>query len=257
MAISRPRLIQVAHMLPIMSTRMSVVVLCLIALSTATATGAQSYDASARELLRTMQQQPNDLARYSYLTKRMPELTPSDQMLARQFLSFSQNELGNYRQAVLNFPLKNRVPANLVLPTATKWNGVDAVDAITRLATGRRIVLVNEAHHNAQIRVLTLALLPRLRELGFTWFAAEALLDDDPDLTHRGYPIEASGSSHVDRAMAAAVADRHLALPVSSGDSLRTAIAAKPTPAARDEAPPASGSRQAGCKPPALALGRT
>jgi hypothetical protein len=41
--------------------------------------------------------------------------------------------------------------------------------------------------------VLTLALLPRLRTLGFTHFAVEGLDERDRDLATRGYPVEASG----------------------------------------------------------------
>src|SRR6185437_6620376 len=42
-----------------------------------------------------------------------------------------------------------------------------------------------------------LELLPRLRALGFTYFAAEALGDDDPDLAKRGYPVRKSGTEYL------------------------------------------------------------
>ena len=42
-----------------------------------------------------------------------------------------------------------------------------------------------------------MALLPRLRALGFDYFAAEALLDKDASLMNRGYPTEAIGSEYL------------------------------------------------------------
>jgi len=72
------------------------------------------------------------------------------------------------------------------------------VDVITKLAADRRIVLINEAHHNAHTRTLTLALLPRLRKLGFTYFAAEALGENDPGLMQRGYPLKTSGTEYLE-----------------------------------------------------------
>src|SRR5690606_22210325 len=70
---------------------------------------------------------------------------------------------------------------------------VDAAEVISSLAAQRQIVMVNEAHHDVATRRLTLALLPRLRALGFTHFAVEALNGDDRELKSRGYPIETSG----------------------------------------------------------------
>lgn len=158
---------------------------------------AQSYSSSARELLAAIQRQPNELARYDYLTKAMPGLSVRDQGLAQQFVSFSQNELGIYSQAVLSFPLKSRNAADMVIPSASEWKAVDAVDAISALAADRRVVLINEAHHNAHTRELTLELLPRLRAMGFTHFAAEALGDNDTELMKRGYPVKTTGTEYL------------------------------------------------------------
>ncbi len=180
-----------------MPARLAVTLLSLSALFSAAAAHAQAFDHSALQLLQTMQRQPNDLARYAYLLQTMPSLAAPNQQMAAQFVSFSQNELGIYTQAVLSFPLTVRVPENLVLPTTDQWRGVAAVDAITTLAHEHRIVLINEAHHNAHTRRLTLELLPRLRALGFNYFAVEALLPDDTGLTNRGYPVTRSGTEYL------------------------------------------------------------
>ncbi|WP_426663462.1 hypothetical protein [Rhodanobacter aciditrophus] len=158
---------------------------------------AQSFSPSALKLLQAMERTPTTLARYQYLVRTTPTLSRTDQLLALQFMAFSQNELGLYDQAVFGFPLKNELPGDLKLPTPAEWKSADAVDAIAALAAHRRIVMVNEAHHDAHTRQLTLELLPRLRALGFTYFAAEALGKNDPGLAKRGYPVRKSGTEYL------------------------------------------------------------
>ena len=170
---------------------------CLLALLISTGVIAQSYDQSELDLFQALRRQPNQLARYQYLVRAMPHLPASDQVVAGQFRSFSLDELGLYNQAVLGFPLRSEPPPGLVLPDHDEWKAASAVDVITELAADRRIVMINEAHHNAHTRELTLALLPRLRALGFTYFAAEALGGNDPGLMRRGYPVQTSGSEYL------------------------------------------------------------
>lgn len=93
--------------------------------------------------------------------------------------------------------MKSHIPADASLPTPTDWTSTDAVDAITSMAGDRRLVMVNEAHHDAHTRLLTLALLPRLRALGFDYLAIEALSDKDTQLMQRGYAIEDSGTQYL------------------------------------------------------------
>ncbi|MBD8872915.1 hypothetical protein [Rhodanobacter sp. DHB23] len=168
-----------------------------VALLACASAAAQSFDPSALKLLQSMGRQPTTLARYQYLIQVEPSLRADDRILALQFLSFSEDELGLYDQAVFSFPLKNSLPDDLKLPTPADWRAADAVDAIAALAAQRRIVMVNEAHHDAHTRQLTLELLPRLRALGFNYFAAEALGTDDPDLARRGYPVRKSGTEYL------------------------------------------------------------
>lgn len=158
---------------------------------------AQADEAPKLDLFRQVQLQPNDLARYTYLTKITPHLTPADHLLATQLRAAAEAELGLYNEAILHFPLVSRVPSGLALPQASAWHAVDATDVIAQAAAKHRIVLVNEAHHDAHTRELTLALLPRLRALGFNYFAAEALGENDTALTQRGYPVTATGSEYL------------------------------------------------------------
>lgn len=151
---------------------------------------------STRQLLAAMRED-NELGRYGYLLQAMPQLDPAGKRLAQQYLAFSESELGLYGEAVRDFPLKARLPADTALPTPPAWQAADAVDTIVALAAQRRVVMVNEAHHDAHTRLLTLELLPRLRAIGYTHLAIEALAEDEATLRQRGYPTDRSGSEYL------------------------------------------------------------
>ncbi|MGN2243771.1 hypothetical protein ACFWZU_09715 [Frateuria sp. GZRR33] len=157
---------------------------------------AQAGGVSTRQFLAAMRE-GNELGRYGYLLRTLPELDATTRGMAQQYYAFSENELGLYGEAVRDFPLKARLPENIPLPSPAQWQAVDAVDAIAGLAAQRRIVMVNEAHHDAHTRLLTLALLPRLRALGFTHLAIEALVEDGNALRQRGYPTDHSGTEYM------------------------------------------------------------
>jgi hypothetical protein len=181
-----------------------------LALTLAPAVVAQTYSPAVVEMFRGLKQQPNDLARYVYLVKIMPGLPAADRSIAMQLFASTEDELGLYNEALRDFPLKSHAAAGAEFPTTAEWASADAADVITRLAADRRIVLINEAHHDAHTRQLTLALLPRLRALGFNYFAAEALVDKDRQLMQRGYPVKNSGTQYLHEP--------------SYGDIIRTAI---------------------------------
>lgn len=139
----------------------------------------------------------NDLARFLYLREVMPMLSKEDRLIDQQLLATVEDELGLYDEAINAFPFDNRVQTRITLPAPADWAPADAATEIAKLATDRRIVMINEAHHDAHTRELTLALLPKLRADGFTYFAAEALVNTDPGLMERGYPIATSGSEYL------------------------------------------------------------
>lgn len=159
----------------------------------------QASASTAPDPFAALDQQPNDLARYAYLTKLMPALDPVAKPTAEQLRASAENELGLYRDAIRDFPFDNRVAisARMVLPQRPQWASANALETIVKLAGKRRVVMINEVHHDASTRQLTLALLPRLRALGYRYFAAEALDEKDPALMQRGYPVAASGSEYL------------------------------------------------------------
>ncbi|AIF47453.1 hypothetical protein HY57_09295 [Dyella japonica A8] len=158
---------------------------------------ASSATAVKRDLFTETAHLKNDLMRYMYLREVMPQLTRDDRLIDQQLLATVEDELGLYDEAMNDFPFDNRVQTPVPLPAATDWVPADAATEIAKLATDRHIVMINEAHHDAHTRELTLALLPKLRAEGFTYFAAEALVNSDTDLMKRGYPIASSGSEYL------------------------------------------------------------
>ncbi len=164
------------------------------------ATKSASAASGALAQLSALQREANalktPLAVYAFYRERWSQAHGGLRDLIAQVLAATEAELGAYEQAVLQFPhgapgLRS-TPAPL--PDAENYRAVNAADGIAQLARERRIVIVNEAHHVGQTRLLTLQLLPRLRALGYTHFAAEALDERDRDLATRGHATIASGS---------------------------------------------------------------
>lgn len=103
-------------------------------------------------------------------------------------------ELGRLDDAVASFPYPPAGPRELAVPEAAEgWRAVDAADYIVGEAAKRRFVVLNEAHHVAQTRTLTIEMLPRLRALGYTRFAIEALDEQDAGLVKRGHARNTRG----------------------------------------------------------------
>lgn len=177
---------------------------CAMCLSPSLWAAGQEHPATAssetqvsRDLFTETAHIKNELARYLYLREVMPTLTRADRMIDQQLLASLEDELGLYDEALIDFPFDNRVQTPVPLPAPTDWQATDAAEEIAKLAVNRRIVMINEAHHDAHTRELTLALLPKLRAEGFTYFAAEALNNADTGLMARGYPTTASGSEYL------------------------------------------------------------
>lgn len=112
-----------------------------------------------------------------------------------QYLSWHQSYLGLHDDAMQSFSIqqgsdKQDAPSPLDGDT---WHQEPAADTIARLAKDQRAVFFNEAHNAAITRTLTVEMLPRLKALGYTHFAAETLYETDKNLASRGYPNEDSG----------------------------------------------------------------
>ena len=71
-------------------------------------------------------------------------------------------------------------------------NVVNAIAYIIERSSDHRMIMVNERHHVARDRLLTLSLLGRLYRQGFRYLAVEALWPGD-EVNERGYPTRNSG----------------------------------------------------------------
>ncbi|MDO1528041.1 hypothetical protein QMK61_04265 [Fulvimonas sp. R45] len=204
------------------------------ALSTTIGAHAQPVAAAtdappSRNLLAELHPLPNDLARHQYLQAHMPA---DDDNVARQVLAALDDQLGLYNRALADFPFDNRVvpPPKVPLPATDAWRAESAVAAIAARAQGRRIVMINEAHHDAHTRELTLELLPKLYAHGFRYLAIEALGPRDKALARRGYAIDTSGSSYLREPLYGEIVRQALRL----GYTLVSYDSDAPTPAGRE-----------------------
>jgi hypothetical protein len=116
------------------------------------------------------------------------------QVIFGQYLSWFQTFIGDYDGAASSFsiaqpPQDDDGPSPLAANYALK----PAADVILEMTKSRKAVFFNEAHSAPITRTLTIELLPKLREQGFNYFAAETLYDSDKDMQKRGYPTAKSG----------------------------------------------------------------
>jgi hypothetical protein len=78
-----------------------------------------------------------------------------------------------------------------VLPEGVR--AVDALEYVATVAGTARVIMINERHHAASDRLLTLRLLSILRKKGFRYFAAETFSNRDTTLNERTYPVKGMG----------------------------------------------------------------
>lgn len=137
------------------------------------------------------------LAQYLFMRDAYASSTDfSFRVIFNQYLSWYQTWVGDYAGARNSFSIvqkaaKDDAPSPLQDPA---YKAVPAVDAIARLAKGRRAVFFNENHSYPLTRTLTVQMLARLREEGFDTFAAETLYEADMEaLAKRGHVVSETG----------------------------------------------------------------
>lgn len=127
---------------------------------------------------------------FRFLSGPEVQANPTWQAMAAQTLAASYSTLGRPNDALRVFPIRDRSPAPADLPAPGAYTAVPAVEWVSRQAPSYRVVMVNEAHHQGQTRLLTLSLLAPLRARGFTHLAVETLAT--PPLA-KGYPTLGTG----------------------------------------------------------------
>lgn len=131
---------------------------------------------------------------FLFLSGAEVQQNPTWRGLSSQMLATQLSILGRPSDAVREFPIRNKGAAPAGLPDTAGFEAVPAANWIEREAQRYRVIMVNEAHHVPQTRLLTLALLPKLRAQGFNYFAVEALVNDGRDPLASGVPVLRTGS---------------------------------------------------------------
>lgn len=129
--------------------------------------------------------------RYAYANDK----DPAFRLIFGQYLSWYQTFIGDYPDAALSFSIKQPLekddrPSPLSDP---EYSARPALEAIPELAKKYQLVYLNEAHNIPLTRTLTVQLLSKLRQEGFSYFAVETIYQTDKKLQSRGYPTADSG----------------------------------------------------------------
>ncbi len=135
---------------------------------------AQS-DSPVARLFGQLNERKDDFARFRYLISAEVQDDSELREISAQMLATSYSFLGRPSDALRSFPMRGGSLDPAGLPARARFRAVPASGWVAGEATGYRIVMVNEAHHVPQTRLLTLSLLPELRAAGYTHFAVETL----------------------------------------------------------------------------------
>lgn len=117
---------------------------------------------------------------------------PFAQDVLRQLIATDQSVAGLHFDSINNYAHKGKAVDNISLDLNLA-SPLDAVKQLTIKAKTEQIVMINEAHHIAQHRVLTRQLLEGLWRNGYRYFAVEALAEGGEDYIHEGYTTTNSG----------------------------------------------------------------
>ncbi|NUM81986.1 hypothetical protein HUU42_14405 [bacterium] len=109
--------------------------------------------------------------------------------LYRQYIATMYSYVGQYDLALQYFDNFYDEDSSLSAVDTVAFEPVDAETYIMDALDTVQALFINESHHMQQHRILTLNLLKKLKEKGFSYFAAEAIFQADSLLQKRGYPI--------------------------------------------------------------------
>ena len=139
----------------------------------------------------------NDVAQLTFQDKLMPALVLLERLVeadpamlgsGAQTWAYS----GDIATADAWFARSSAAP-RVAAPDLSDARPEPAIAAIVRAAEGKRIVIINEAHHAPRHRAFTHRLMLALREAGFTHFAAETFTPRMPSLLEDGAPMVRTG----------------------------------------------------------------
>ena len=131
----------------------------------------------------------------------------------KQELAWNLSFVGDYGRATQTFASAFSPPAP-AQPTAEDAAALrsglpflDPVESICAAVESRRILIVNEAHHHPDHRVLGQRLLPCLKRLGFKYAAFETLGEETEAINARGFVTRNTGWYSAEPQMARLIND--------------------------------------------------
>ncbi|PNS07939.1 hypothetical protein [Solilutibacter silvestris] len=155
-------------------------------------TFAQSKDPVAfARFMQKYQSYKTPFARFRFSINPHQLADSSVNFWAGQLAAADASIMGRPNDALFYFPIAS--PAAKSLPDPANYHAVDARDWIAAQAPRYRMVMINEAHHAPQTRLLTLSLLKPLHDSGFRYLALETLRNDGHNPVPAGYPVSDSG----------------------------------------------------------------
>lgn len=171
---------------------------CLLALALLAAPvyaqNAQDEDTSSSDaFFKQFNAKKTIFSQFRFTLEAKPEKSDESlQSFVAQMLATHYSFLGRPNDAIRAYPhhSEEKAPANL--PDPAGYKAMPAVDWIASQAHEYRVIMVNEAHHVPQTRLLTLELLAKLRKQGYTHFAAETFALTN-NLLPAGYPTRHTG----------------------------------------------------------------
>lgn len=129
----------------------------------------------------------------SELDRLMPRYKEAGQdWMALQHRAFLLSLVGDYDGAVRDFD-NGRLGSTTAAGGFEGFEAQDAAAAILREAEGRRVVMLNEAHHMPMHRAFTRTLLEGLYERGYRYLAAETFSSRIEELSLNATPTMAWG----------------------------------------------------------------
>ena len=147
----------------------------------------------------------SSFARFRFTINPHQLADPSVNFWAGQLAATDASIMGRPNDALFYFPIAS--PAPKELPDPAHYDAKDARQWIIDHAPSHRIVMINEAHHVPQTRLLTLSLLKPLWNAGFHYLALEALANNGRNPVASGFPDDDTGEYSREPVMAELIRD--------------------------------------------------
>lgn len=138
------------------------------------------------DFMRNYQSYKSSFARFRFTINPRQLANPNVNFWAGQLAATDASIMGRPNDALFYFPIASPAPKNL--PDTANYTGENARQWIVAQAPRYRIVMINEAHHVPQTRLLTISLLKPLWDAGYHYLALEALNNNGSNPVASGFP---------------------------------------------------------------------